>query len=100
MIRFNEYGQGYFYFAEFEKSGTTTKTTTNKIAVAKHLNDDEYKLFLKVYASHNRSMGLSEREKYTLSHIVKIERSNKGKCLRVHYNNGDWWYYSADGTWY
>lgn len=100
MIRFDKFGQGYFLFAEFEKSGTTTKTTINKISVAKHLTDDEYKLFLRVYQLHNRSMGLSEREKYTLSHIVKIERCNKGKCLRVHYDNGDWWYYSAYGTWY
>lgn len=101
MIRFNEFGQGYFYFAEFEKAGTTTtKTATNKIDVAKHLTDKEYKVFLEVYAKHNSSMGLSEREKYTLSHVVKVERCNKGKCLRVHYDNGDWWYYTPDGTWY
>lgn len=101
MIAFDKYGQGYFLFSEFEKSGTTTtKTEIKKIPVAKHLTDKEYKVFLDVYAEHNRSMGLAERERYTLSHVVKIERCNKGKCLRVHYDNGDWWYYSADGTWY
>ena len=101
MIRFNEFGQGYFYFAEFEKAGTTTtKTAINKIAVAKHLTDNEYKMFLQVYANHNRSMGLAERERYTLSHVVKIERANRGKRLKVYYDNGDWWYYAADGTWY
>lgn len=72
----------------------------HKLPVAKHLTDDEYKLFLRVYQLHNRSMGLSEREKYSLAHVVKIERANKGRSLRVHYDNGDWWYYSFDGTWY
>lgn len=115
MIAFNEYGQGYFVFEDvvqdlrknvdkvvkaFKGFCKKEEKIMNKLPVAKHLNDDEYKLFLHVYQLHNRSMGLSEREKYTLSHIVKIERSNKGKCLRVHYDNGDWWYYSADGTWY
>lgn len=70
----------------------------SKLPVAKHLNDNEYKLFLDVYQKHNRSMGLEERKNYTLSHVVKVERSKN--CLKVYYENGDWWYYAPDGTWY
>ncbi|MFS0820789.1 hypothetical protein [Bacillus sp. 1P02SD] len=71
-----------------------------KFPVAKHLNVNEYLLLLKVYAAHNRSMGLEKRKKYTLSNIVKVEKNIKENCLNVHYDNGDWWHYSANGTWY
>jgi hypothetical protein len=71
-----------------------------KIPVAKHLNDKEYVLLLKVYADHNGSMGLEKRKNYTLSHIVKVERNLEEKCLDVYYKNGDWWHYSVNGTWY
>ena len=71
-----------------------------KLPVAKHLNDREYHLLMTVYANHNRSMGLEERKKYMLSHIVKVVRNVKEKCLEVHYESGDWWRYSVDGSWY
>jgi len=71
-----------------------------KLPVAAHLNDKEYSLLMNVYANHNRSMGLEERKKYTLSHIVKVARNVKEKCLEVHYENGDWWHYSVNGSWY
>jgi hypothetical protein len=70
-----------------------------KLPVAEHLNDYEYKLLLKVYAEHNRSMGMDERKKYTLSDIIKVERDQLNKRLKVYYKNGDWWYYSSDMTW-
>lgn len=98
MIRFNEFGQGYFYFAEFEKSGTTTKANVTKLPVAQHLSDEEYKMFLEVYANHNSSMGLEVRKNYNLSDIVKVVKGNR--CLKVYYENGDWWHYTMDGTWY
>ena len=72
----------------------------SKLPVAKHLNDDEYKLFLDVYQKHNRGMGLEKRKDYTLSHIVKVERNLEEKCLNVHYENGDWWHYTPKGEWY
>lgn len=118
MVAFDKYGQGYFVFDEFfnidvvqdlsKRLGKVIRRFYNnkevkimdKLPVAKHLTDDEYKLFLNVYQLHNRSMGLAEREKYTLSHVVKIERVGKGKCLRVHYDNGDWYNYTLSGEWY
>lgn len=73
---------------------------TKKLPVAEHLNDDEYKILLETYAKHNASMGLSEREKYSFSHIVKVERNTEENCLNVHYDNGDWWHYTPNGKWY
>lgn len=71
-----------------------------KIPIAKHLTDSEYKLFLDVYQKHIQSMGLEKRKHYTLTNIVKVERNTKENCLNVYYDNGDWWHYSAEGTWY
>ena len=71
-----------------------------KIPVAAHLNDQEYLLFMQVYADHNSSMGMSEREKYNAGHIVKIERAPREKALKIHYDNGDWWYYGVNHKWW
>lgn len=73
---------------------------SKKIEVARHLSDAEYKVFLETYANHNRSMGFEERKKYTLSHIVKVERNVEENCLNVYYENGEWWRYTPDGRWY
>lgn len=71
-----------------------------KLPVAAHLSDGDYKYLLQVYANHNRSMGLDDRKQYTLSDIVKVVRNPKEKCLEVHYQNGNWWNYSANGLWW
>lgn len=97
MIRFNGHGQGYFYFAEFEKSGTTS--TTNKIAVAKHLSDEDYQLFMTTYSSHMRSMGTEMQRKYSTNNIKKVVVRVPGKLIEVHFKNGDWWHYES-GRWY
>ncbi|MEC1723916.1 hypothetical protein P9E34_04040 [Schinkia azotoformans] len=70
-----------------------------KFPAAKHLSDDEYRLLMNVYASHNRAMGLEKRKDYTLSNIVKVKSNMKERCLEVYYKNGDWFHYFADGTW-
>lgn len=71
-----------------------------RIPVADHLSPGEYKLLLKVYANHNRSMGLEARKDFTLSHITKVKRNQKERCLEVYYKNGEWFHYATDGTWY
>lgn len=76
------------------------KMTKEKLPVAKHLNDQEYKLLLQTYANHNSSMGLDLRKNYTLSDIVKVERNIKENCFVVHYKNGEWWHYTPRGEWY
>lgn len=72
----------------------------NKLPVAEHLTDEEYKILLDVYSKHNRSMGLKERENYSLSHIVKVERNTEENCLNVYYEDGSWWHYTPSGEWY
>lgn len=71
-----------------------------KLPVASHLTDNEYKLLLDVYQKHNRSMDFEERKSHTLTDIVKVERNTEENSLIVHYQNGDWWYYTNDGTWH
>jgi hypothetical protein len=71
-----------------------------KIPVAKHLTDEEYLILQQVYADHNSSMALKEREKYNAAYIVKIERAPEKKALKVFYENGDWWHYTFSGKWY
>lgn len=66
----------------------------------RHLSDIEKKVLFETYAKHNSSVGLEERKNYTLSDIVKVERSIKENCLNVYYKNGDWWHYTANMTWY
>ena len=69
----------------------------NKIKPASHLNDQEYQKLMQIYADHNRSMGLNERNNYAASNIVKVER--KEQCFEVHYDNGEWFKYYDNGTW-
>lgn len=71
-----------------------------KLPVARHLSDAEYTLLLKVYASHNRSMGLKERKKYSLSDIVKVVSTDRDSVLEVHYANGEWWHYTKEDSWF
>lgn len=70
-----------------------------KASFAKHLTDKEYAILMRVYASHNSSMGLEMRKKYSLSDIVAVERNSKENCLNVHYKDGEWWKYHPNGTW-
>lgn len=73
---------------------------SEKLKVAKHLNNEEYRILLETYANHNSSMGLEKRKNYTLSHVVKVERNTEENCLNVYYENGDWWHYTSNGAWY
>lgn len=79
---------------------TVPENQISKIPVASHLTDFMYKIFLNVYANHNRSMGMQERAKYSLSDITKIEINKEENCLNVYFENGNWWHYTLDGRWY
>lgn len=70
-----------------------------KLEITKHLTDKEYYIFFVTYTNHNASMGLKEREEYTLDNIVKVERNLQDNCLNVYYDNGEWWKYYPDYTW-
>lgn len=70
-----------------------------RLDVAKHLTNEEYKQFLETYAAHNSAMGFQDRKKYSLAHVVKVERGDNGN-LHVHYEDGEWWHYTPGRTWY
>lgn len=71
-----------------------------KLPVASQLNNYWYGVLMDVYAAHNSSMGLSERDKYSAAYIVKVELNEQKNCLEVHYESGDWWHYTPSGSWY
>lgn len=72
------------------------KTMTKKLPVAANLDNVEYNILLQVYAHHNSSMTVAERENYSLSHIEKAEKVKDGVVL-VSYNDGRIWYYTING---
>jgi len=72
---------------------------SNRIPVAAHLSDDDYRTLLTVYANHNSSMDFATRIKYSASHIVRVEKHAEEGCLTVHYTDGSQFKYNADGTW-
>lgn len=71
----------------------------NRLPVASHLTDAEYRLLLEVYANHNSNIGLKERMNYDLSKVMRVERNVIELCLNVHFHNGEWFKYYRDGTW-
>ena len=71
----------------------------NKLPAAKNLSDAEYRFLLKVFADHNRSMGIEERKHYSLTDIVKVKKNFKENCFEVYYSNGEWFHYFPNGTW-
>ena len=73
---------------------------TKRPPVANHLTDEQYRCLMRTYANHNSSMGFEQRVKYTFSHIVKVEVNKREGCLDVHYEDGEWWHYTPQGTWY
>ena len=64
------------------------------------LNAEQYELFKWVYNKHYHGWGTEARNKRTLDHITKVEWNQKEDCLHVHYDDGEWWHYCKDGTWY
>ncbi|MFF5993731.1 hypothetical protein AAGS61_03100 [Lysinibacillus sp. KU-BSD001] len=74
-------------------------SSNNRLPVAKLLTEQEYVQLMETYAAHNRSMGLSMREKYSIGNIVKVKRGQNGN-LHVHYADGEWWHYTPSRNWY
>lgn len=56
-------------------------------------------IFLLIHEKHMESMGTDERAKYE-GKIKSVKVDRRQQALKVTYENGDWWYYSAKGTWY
>lgn len=63
------------------------------------LTDEQKDLFDQTYKSHVAMMGADMRKKHTEEHIEKVEWDKSAKCLKVHFDNGDWYHYQG-GDWY
>lgn len=53
--------------------------------------------FKEVHSAHLSAMGAEMRKKHTEDHIESIEWDNAEKCLKVYYDNGEWYQYSSGG---
>ncbi|AJD91572.1 hypothetical protein JMA_22550 [Jeotgalibacillus malaysiensis] len=71
-----------------------------EISAARHLTDNAYSVLEAVHTKHIKSMGEAERSKYGMENIVKVKFNKKENCLNVHFDDGNWWHYCPDGTWY
>lgn len=64
------------------------------------LTPEQRFLFTKTYTKHLASMGTTKRSNYTEKHIKNVIWDEEENCLKVYFNNGDWWHYSTNEEWY
>jgi hypothetical protein len=63
------------------------------------LTDEQRQLFEKTHASHMRSMGTENQQKYAKESLKKVVWDSNENCLKVYY--GDiWWHYDTRGRWF
>lgn len=65
-----------------------------------HLTEGQRKLFWDVQLKRMKGMGSDMQKKYDSNHIKKVEWNKEEDCLHVHFDDGEWWHYCKDGTWY
>lgn len=56
-------------------------------------------LFERVHKQHLASMGTAVKEVYSEENVKRIGWNQKERCLKVSFNNGEWFHYYTDGTW-
>lgn len=66
------------------------------------LTAEQWTIFRYVHNNHLKAYWEdgTERPKRTFDHITNIKWVDKERCLHVHYDDGEWWHYLPDGTWY
>ncbi len=57
-------------------------------------------LFHSIHAKHLKAMGAEERAKRSLDRVSRVTWDKSEQALKVQYNDGEWWWYGADGEWY
>lgn len=68
-----------------------------KIDVARHLSNSEYRLLLQVHENFISRIEPVKREEYHLSKMIQVLRNLKEDCLEVRFSNNNYHYYK-DGT--
>lgn len=56
-------------------------------------------IFHSTYAAHLMSMGTDMRAKHTADHLDKVIWDQSDGCLKVYYDNGNWWHYDRGAWW-
>lgn len=66
------------------------------------LTPEQYNLFIRTHTKHLAAFweGSTEREKRTLEHVKNVKWDRKEGCLKVYFEDGEWWHYTLNGTWY
>lgn len=64
------------------------------------LPEELKKLFKKTHQAHLATMSSEMRNKHTEEHIERVKYDRIEKCLKVYYDNGEWYHYSLAGEWY
>lgn len=64
------------------------------------LTTQQKELFDRVYSRHWHGMGTEMRQRYTADHIKDIKWDAQLRCIKVFFNDGNWWHYEQNGDWY
>lgn len=61
-------------------------------------NKEQMELFKRVYTKHISYMGMEKRKQ--LGNVENVVWDTEEKCLKVYFENGDWWHYTTSEEWY
>lgn len=64
------------------------------------LTVEQFDLFKTVYIKHLNAMDTDARKKRTIEHVESIVWDSEEKCLKVYFDDSEWWHYTKDLTWY
>jgi hypothetical protein len=67
-----------------------------------NLTSEQLELFKWIHAKHLAAFGEGSeaRERRTIEHVKKVVWDDEETCLKVYFDDGEWWHYLPDCTWY
>ena len=91
-----------------EKTFDTLKSAFNKINYREvdwtshnifGLEEQHYKLFIRVHKKHIAAMGTDNQLKYALCNVKSVNWDQEENCIKVYYDDA-WWHYDDRGVWW
>lgn len=78
------------------------RRSVGRYMVKFELTADQAEMFVN---THRKHLSMFERESEawkmrTIGHVVKVLWNDEDDCLYVHFDDGEWWHYCRDLTWY
>jgi hypothetical protein len=96
----------FFHFGDLEAvsdgdkipflGGWTKRIMANKF----NLTDEQLELFNGVHSKHLQALGTEARKKRTVEHVKNLVWDTVEDCLKVYYDDGEWWHYTKDKKWF